>query len=596
MSTHPNSQANPPGRQPEQETASHTHSSSKAEEQTSASPPPQHLQLQYEDSEQLREYFYSIDFDDEKFSTDDMFAQPEPLPSSEDQGSEASTSQRLTDTSSSGRRDNHAAGGESTARRVRVKFPRLCKTNSFEAVESEKDGVKIKAKGPAEEQEVGGELKAEEEVGEGYGSSAEWDPGTEEEVEDEIDGEDGEYGHSRQTTHGDGVDEMCKPRVFLLGVRLENKVKRRLASEQAASGVVKRRNSETNKHPDHNFRAAFPVYTTSPHIAHYYLALNSAFQYKDWTRAKLSHRNRTPTIRNNMPAPPSSASSSNPSTVATTTTNNNATRLLTLLDRYIFLAGHTLINHPAREEEAAPPPLPTDNSPIALQMYPPTSLSAHLGSLEDEQKEQEHLTACIATLSKDAITLEAAHRTVEEHLALLPAASEESTSSTSSTRPHKLLASLPLPQKLAALRNFQQPLVPRAPEFRSIVVAGINSAGLPDPLLPIYLPLATTWSEYSEALMNATKFCTTALEDLPSAGYSEREGGWAFQWTMDGRAEKEMQELSSERQYATMREKTRKERGRGVLVWHVSFFGILPSQYLIVFFPSLGANDSMQQY
>jgi len=42
--------------------------------------PPPHPPLQYDDPQRFRDYAHAIDFDDDTFSTDDMFATPTPLP------------------------------------------------------------------------------------------------------------------------------------------------------------------------------------------------------------------------------------------------------------------------------------------------------------------------------------------------------------------------------------------------------------------------------------------------------------------------------------------------------------------------------------
>jgi hypothetical protein len=41
---------------------------------------PLHPPLQYDDPQRFRDYAHSINFDDDDFSTDDMFANPPPLP------------------------------------------------------------------------------------------------------------------------------------------------------------------------------------------------------------------------------------------------------------------------------------------------------------------------------------------------------------------------------------------------------------------------------------------------------------------------------------------------------------------------------------
>lgn len=51
-----------------------------AAEDTLPSSPPSHPPLQYDDPQRFRDYAHAIDFEDDDFSTDDMFANPTPLP------------------------------------------------------------------------------------------------------------------------------------------------------------------------------------------------------------------------------------------------------------------------------------------------------------------------------------------------------------------------------------------------------------------------------------------------------------------------------------------------------------------------------------
>lgn len=46
----------------------------------SSPPPPSHPPPQYDDPQRFRDYAHAIDFEDDDFSTDDMFANPTPLP------------------------------------------------------------------------------------------------------------------------------------------------------------------------------------------------------------------------------------------------------------------------------------------------------------------------------------------------------------------------------------------------------------------------------------------------------------------------------------------------------------------------------------
>lgn len=244
----------------------------------------------------------------------------------------------------------------------------------------------------------------------------------------------------------------------------------------------------------------------------------------------------------------------NPSTFSssttTTTTNNNATALLALLDQYIHLKGFTLTTNPPHPELTLPP-LPTDHTPIALQMYPPTSLLTHLCAHETEQQELTSLSIRIATLSADPLVLAKAHTRLESEYTHLQRPSAE----------HETFKSLPLPQNLTHVRRQQslatQPA--RKLEFRSMVVVGMSAAGLPDPMVGVYLPLSTTWEEYKRAMRDVMGSCSEE---------GEGEKGWVYQ-NIDkkGRAEREVRSLRGEGEYVDLRRVLR--QGGGVLVWRV---------------------------
>lgn len=269
------------------------------------------------------------------------------------------------------------------------------------------------------------------------------------------------------------------------------------------------------------------------------------------------------------------------STSSPGTTQEKINELIALLNRYIFLKGYTLTTHAPRTE-ASLPPLPTDGTPIAFQMYPPVSLASHLEAHNAEQQEQADLTARIASLNKDPLILELAHNKLEAEHAILQR----------STQDNEAFTSKALPEKLTLLRQHQQRASqpPHEAEFQTVVVAGINATGLPDPMLPIYLPLSTGWQEYLRNLTAATKFCHTALPGFPPGGYTLEDGKWFYQRTEKGRAEKELRDLGGEEDYRVVRRGMR-ERMAGVLVWHVCDF--LPfSLFYCLFLLGLALNKT----
>jgi hypothetical protein len=239
----------------------------------------------------------------------------------------------------------------------------------------------------------------------------------------------------------------------------------------------------------------------------------------------------------------------------TTNTAALATDLIALLDRFIFLEGCTLSAHPIQPSITLPP-LPTDDTPIAVQMYATPSLSDHLTAHDLDLQESQLLATRIATLTSLPSVSQAADKILDAEFAALP---------------KPLILKFPsLAAKLATLRNLQQRAAqpPRPQEFKTYIVTAINDAGSVDPFTIIHLPVTVDWNAYAEILTKHTQHPKTAADGCPE-GYTLKEGKWFYQRIVKGRREEGLCDLSCEKEFRGMRREMRRE-GIGVLVWHVS--------------------------
>jgi hypothetical protein len=239
----------------------------------------------------------------------------------------------------------------------------------------------------------------------------------------------------------------------------------------------------------------------------------------------------------------------------TTNTNALATDLIALLDRFIFLEGCTLNAHPIQPEVTLPP-LPTDDTPIAVQMYATPSLSGHLAAHDRELQESQLLATRIATLTQLPSVSQAADKILDSDFAAL-------------LKP-QVLKFPSLAAKLATLRHLQQHAAqpPRPQEFKTYIVTAINDAGSVDPFTIIHLPVTIDWVEYAEILTKHTQHPKTTADGYID-GYTLKEGKWFYQRIVKGRREEKRCDLSCEKEFRGLRREMRKE-GIGVLVWHVS--------------------------
>jgi len=236
-------------------------------------------------------------------------------------------------------------------------------------------------------------------------------------------------------------------------------------------------------------------------------------------------------------------------------TNALATDLIALLDRFIFLEGCTLNAHPIQLDVILPP-LPTDDTPIAVQMYATQSLSDHLSAHDGELEEIQLLQTRIATLTNLPSVFETADNILDSEFA------------TALLKPQDL--NFPsLAAKLATLRNLQHHVSsPRPQEFKTYIVTATNDAGSADPFTTIYLPVTMDWVGYAEILTQHTQHPRTTADGFPG-GYTLKEGKWFYQRIVKGRREEKFCDLGCEKEFRGMRREMRSE-GIGVLLWHVS--------------------------
>ena len=256
--------------------------------------------------------------------------------------------------------------------------------------------------------------------------------------------------------------------------------------------------------------------------------------------------------------------------------NSQVSELIALLDRYNHLKGATLFTHPNHPSPTLPP-LPTDGTPIAIQITTTPSLAAHLAAHTTDLQTERTLTETIRHhLTTHPGAHAGAHDVINAQYDLLPERHKTMTTATFTNLPN-------LPEKLAILRQLQhhasEAQTQRPPEFVTNLVADIDAAGRPDPLLKIWLPVNTDWFSYTQALtMNTYHKWTdtdghgnTATTLSPERDTLQDDGGWFYQRTSaSGQVENKLHELACEEDYVGMRKGTTGEWENGALVWHVS--------------------------
>ena len=243
----------------------------------------------------------------------------------------------------------------------------------------------------------------------------------------------------------------------------------------------------------------------------------------------------------------------------TTNTNALATDLIGLLDQFIFLEGYTLRTHPIRPETTLPP-LPTDDTPIAVQMYATSSLAAHLSAHDQELQTHNLLTTHIASLTAQPSVLQTANKIVDKELAALPN-SKPQTHQTA--RPTSLLS------KLATLRHLQQSH-PHSPEFKPHIATSttLTGSGSASPLTTLSLPLTTSWLDFADILTLYTQHPQTTAEEFPG-DHTLKEREWYYQRIVNGKRQEGVWELGSEGEYRGMLRGMKRD---GVSVGNVSSF------------------------
>jgi hypothetical protein len=240
--------------------------------------------------------------------------------------------------------------------------------------------------------------------------------------------------------------------------------------------------------------------------------------------------------------------------------NALAIDLVALLNRFLFLEGCTLTTHPVRPETTLPP-IPSDDAPIAVQMYATPSLSAHLQAQEKEVQEKKLVASRIAVLSRYSLVTQAANEILDAEFATLPEALQPEDTT------FKALSS-----KLAVLWQLQQRASepPRPPEFTTHIVTALENSDFASPFTTIYLPRTISWNDYAGVLTQYTQRAQAAISDYPS-GLTLQEKKWQYQMFVTGKREEKVQELGCEADFRRVRKEMRKKEGGGVLVWNVSF-------------------------
>jgi hypothetical protein len=238
------------------------------------------------------------------------------------------------------------------------------------------------------------------------------------------------------------------------------------------------------------------------------------------------------------------------------------------------------------------------------------SLATHLAALQTDSQTLATLSSKIHSLLK---THPSASPTTHAHLnttyrnllETLPPSQAAGTLSAA-----KFAALADLSQKLATLRHMQHhlsaPQLLRPAEFVTNLVADIDSAGRPDLMLKLYLPVDVDWPSYEQALAINTHRRWTydfsydddddedesdgivqfpAFQDSGGGGGGGGGGGWPYQRTSSSssgrqgsssstsQAEKISHRLTNEDEFLAMR----KGQGQGkgdwggpALVWSVS--------------------------
>lgn len=299
------------------------------------------------------------------------------------------------------------------------------------------------------------------------------------------------------------------------------------------------------------------------------------------------------------------------STTATPNLDSHTTSLIVLLDYYNNLKGIHLFARPdpSTRPETTLPLLPTDGTPIAIQMNTAPSLATHLlahnkdlqalETLSEEIRDflKHHPQAAPAAHNRLNVTycdLLASHHLLE---------SSKQSATAGVLTPSSFNALTNLPQKLAALRQAQHHLPISSPssstsqqqgkqrpppEFVTNLVADIDSAGKPDPMLRIYLPVTTEWAEFKQVMAMNTHCRWTHDDGAPSTQNSDSHtssggnsggggGKWVYQRTSTtGRAENVSRPLEIEEDFRDMRSEIEGTEGKewsgAPLVWHVSPF------------------------
>jgi hypothetical protein len=219
-----------------------------------------------------------------------------------------------------------------------------------------------------------------------------------------------------------------------------------------------------------------------------------------------------------------------------------------------------LTTHPVRPETTLPP-FPSDDTPVAVQMYATPSLTTHIQAHEVEMQDKELITSRIAVLSRYSLVTQATNEILDAEFATLPKALQPENTT------FKALSS-----KLAVLRQLQQRSFEprRPPEFETHIVTALEKASSASPFTTIYLPRIISWNNYAGVLTQYTKRAQTAVGDY-AGGPTLQEKEWQYQLFVTGKREEKIQELGCEADFRRMRREMKTKKSGGIMVWDVSF-------------------------
>jgi hypothetical protein len=226
-------------------------------------------------------------------------------------------------------------------------------------------------------------------------------------------------------------------------------------------------------------------------------------------------------------------------------------------------------------------------------IFPEQTSRVHRSAQQTDTQTLQTLSVKIHTLLKSHPSASpAAHAHLNTAYRNLLESLPPSQSAKSAMSAANFAARTDLPRKLANLRHMQHHLsasqLQRPAEFTTNLVADIDSAGRPDPMLKIYLPVDIEWVEFEHALtINTHRRWTYGFSYSSSSSYDDDDsanfpntyaprdgGGWIYQRTSSsGQAENTSRPLANPDEFLAMREgqgQGKGDWGAPPLVWPVS--------------------------